>query len=103
MKAKVFKYPFAIEPRIEIEMPAYARIVHCGIQVSRHPRKPACELFTPTLWVTVDPTSIPKARVFRCVMTGEEFDYVAGVYYLATLQFPDGLVTHVFEDSRDDA
>lgn len=54
----------------------------------------------PTIWVKKS-TDIQATypRVFRVVMTGEEFDLGNyGVKHLATLQSPNGIVSHVFEE-----
>jgi len=67
-----------------VEMPRNAKVVHVGAQGDN-----CC------VWLEVAPKSARIARVFRVVMTGEEYDDSLGLMPLGSAQLACGIVAHV--------
>lgn len=90
MKSIIYKY--ALSHGINrVEMPSVARVISV-----------AAQMYTPVLWVLLDDRRIlTSTRMFRVVMTGEEFNRGEYEKYLGTLIREDGIVMHVFEIEDD--
>jgi hypothetical protein len=81
----VRKYPFTVDDRVEIAMPAGARIL-----------KVECQGETPCVWALVNPDRPLERRRFRIVGTGMEILDDLG-RHIATFQH-GRFVWHVFEN-----
>ena len=90
MKSIIYKW--ALSHGINrIEMPWSARVINVAAQEN-----------TPVLWALLDERRIlTSTRMFRVVMTGEEFNKGEQEKYLGTLTCVDGIVMHVFEIEDD--
>lgn len=82
----VYKYPIQ-RATTKLELDAFARILHVGLDPSGQP----------CLWALVDTEeTTKKLRTFECFFTGENLARVNASGYVGT--FIDGaLVYHVFE------
>jgi hypothetical protein len=86
MKSIIYKYELSHGIN-RIEMPFSAGVISV-----------AAQMYTPVLWAILDDRRIlTSTRMFRVVMTGEEFDRGAQERYIGTLTRVDGVVMHVFE------
>lgn len=83
MKQIIWKYPFQIEDRFEIEMPEGAQVLTAQMQGS-----------TPCLWALVNPEAPKTIRKFFVYGTGHEIGE-EGIAYIGSVQ-SNGFVWHVF-------
>lgn len=90
MASKIYKYPLltSFNGLIRIELPRHARILTAQLQNG-----------VPVLWVEVDPKELDTLGVyFQFVPTGDEVP--VGTRYVSTIQFPDGLVFHLYVETN---
>lgn len=87
---KIYKYPFAIEPGvpINIQMPPYSEILDVQIQNGM-----------PVFWSVVDPDhELRGGRNFIVYGTGHEISSKYRLKYVGTFQMHNGIfVFHLFE------
>lgn len=82
---RIFKYALNRTGITELLLPMYASIYSVQLQDG-----------APVFWATVNPEASAKVvRRFAAVMTGASPP--TSNIYLATLQFPNGIVMHCFE------
>jgi len=83
----IYKYPFDVNDRVELLMPASAEILTVQMQHGR-----------PCVWARVDPKEEPGIVVLRIFGTGHPIDDKNDMEYVGTFQMSGGaLVFHVFE------
>lgn len=86
MKSNIYKWSLTHGIN-RIEMPRSACVINVAAQEN-----------TPVLWALLDDRRIlMSTRMFRVVMTGEEFDRCKQEKYIGTLTCVNGIVMHVFE------
>ena len=85
----IYKYPIAFCDQFALELPFGAVILDVQLQNG-----------FPYLWAIVDPSHPPEERLIKSAWTGHEFNYAYGLLHIKTLTDNDGLVWHIFEDSR---
>lgn len=86
MKSIIYKYTLSHGIN-RVEMPSAARVINVAAQEN-----------TPVMWALFDDRRIlTSTRMFRVVMTGEEFNRGEYEKYLGTLTCVNGIVMHVFE------
>lgn len=78
-------YKYTLRETGSIEMPVGAKIISCQLQNE-----------IVTIWAFVDDTARIEKRRFEIIGTGWACNII-GYTFLATLQFRNGLVFHVFE------
>jgi len=87
---RIWKFPFAIESPIEIEMPKGAEILSVQSQFNE-----------PMMWALVDPLKEKETRRFQIFGSGHDVPDVGEFSernYIATFQVDDGnYVFHLFE------
>jgi hypothetical protein len=81
----------------QLIVPKDARIVSCQLQSAEPTRPWSPSFLVITIWFLTNENETEKrSQDFLVVMTGEEFLWPFGMKHLATLQYPDGIVAHVF-------
>ena len=79
----IYKFEFTIADVVEIEMPAFAQIIHVAYQGD-----------TPCIWAKVDPSKSKLFRRFYIIGTGHPINRELGPH-LATLQ-NGPFIWHIF-------
>ena len=100
LEGVVWKYHAAPDGFV-VKMPKGAEIVSVGLQHADSSTIPANvigEVFDFVFWACVDPNAPLVNRKFRTVGTGHPYFIDDEVYkFVGTVQFPDGLVFHLFD------
>lgn len=90
MIGHIFKYPIAGSPLagevIELKLPKGCAV--CDIQAQGGM---VC------LWAIVDIHAELETRKFKLIGTGWQIDDIEKIYFVKTVQMPEGYVWHVFE------
>ena len=87
----IWKFPFDVNDRVDLELPANARILTARADGE-------AGIGHANLWAIVDPSETERVtRTLRVYGTGHPFDLEGRGTYIATM-FDSELVWHVFED-----
>lgn len=86
MTKAVWKFDLPINDHFTMSMPEGAEILSAGVQGGRA-----------VLWALVDIDALTTERRFTLHGTGHIADDVEGLTFLGTLQYPQGVVFHLWE------
>lgn len=86
-KKAIWKFAFPVQDDIEIEMPAFAEILHVDVQHD-----------VPAIWAVVNPDHVMEKRTFHLYGTGHPMHMDVREEHVGTfLMYHGSLVFHLFE------
>jgi hypothetical protein len=82
---QIWKYEIPLEKSFRLDVPSHNLVLSVQMQNE-----------VPCVWILVDPDAPKEPKLFHLYWTGVDLGWIGK--FIGTIQTPDGLVWHLFED-----